>query len=237
MSKTTKQLYITLFSGLMSATIALSASQVSADDGSRGDEQAREQGQQDNERGNRGGGQARRGEQGERGAQLFIRLDTNEDGQLSLAELSEAAAVKAEKKFNRKDSDADGLLTLEEFSQNNRGNNQDLTAIAEEIVLCVADLKADTGNEDIIVPSVDDFTSKEDKFNVMDSSADGVLDLVEFQTAKAIAVSYSFTLMDSDESLSVSLEEFKAFKASHYATRRAICQCIDELTDDDAELI
>lgn len=237
MSKTTKQLYITLFSGIISATIALSSPLVLANEGGRGGEQAGDRGQQNSEGGNRDGGKSRRGDRGKRGEKMFARLDTNEDGQISLIELSDAAAVKTENKFNRKDSDTDGLLTLEEFSQNHGRPNLDLATIAEDIVQCVADLKADTENEDIIVPSADDFVNKEDKFNAMDTSTDGNLDLAEFQEAKIIMVNDAFTLMDGDESMGVSLEEFEAFQNTRKATRRAIHQCVNELTDDDSEVV
>lgn len=224
MSKTTRQLSTILFTGLISATLTLSAGQVMADESRRHGQQGSEQmkGGLDNEA---------------RGEQMFARLDVDESGELSLNELLDGSATRAEKKFNRKDSDENGVLSLEEFSQNFRGNSLDLSAIADDIVLCVADLKADTDNDDIIVPSADDFTSMEDKFNAMDTSGDGELDLAEYQSAKAALVSDSFTLMDTDDSLSISLDEFTAFKATKYASREAICQCIKELIDEDTSEI
>lgn len=223
MSMTTKQLTITLCTGIISAAFALSTPLAIAAEGERAGQQGEDREQQRARRG---------GREGERGAKAFARLDSNQDGELSLSELTDAGLTKAEKKFNRKDTNDDGVLSLEEFTANARGGGVDLSAIADEIVECVADLKEETGNDDIIVPNVDVFTSKEDKFNAMDTSGDGVVDLTEFQAAKASTISNAFTMMDTDESMTVSLEEFIAFKKSHYATRRAVRQCINELTDD-----
>ncbi|PCH95087.1 MAG: hypothetical protein COB83_09695 [Gammaproteobacteria bacterium] len=223
MSITTKLLTITLFTGIISATLILSTPLAIAADGDRAGQQGEDREQQ----------RARRGyREGDRGARAFARLDVNQDGELSLSELTDAGLAKAEKRFNRKDTNEDGVLSLEEFTANARGGHVDLSAIADDIVECVADLKEETGNANIIVPNADVFTSKEDKFNAMDTSGDGVVDLTEFLAAKASTISNAFTMMDTDESMTVSLEEFIAFKKSHYATRRAIHQCINELTDD-----
>ena len=147
--------------------------------------------------------------------------------------MADPKVAKAEKKLNRKDTDQDGVLSLEEFSQGKHGNSIDLSEIADEIVLCVSDLKAETGDEHIIVPSADSFISKEDKFNNTDSNSDGFIDLAELEAAMLAKATSAFEMMDTDDSSSVSLEEFIAASESKKATKKAIRQCVEELTDEE----
>jgi len=214
MTSITKRLNVAIISGLVAAALATPAMA---------------------ERGGRGGHDKPGGERSERGnraEKVFNRIDANEDGVLSLAEMTDPVAAKAEKKLARKDSDEDGMLNAEEMQKNRHGNAVDLSAIGAEIVQCVSDIKETTGNDDIVVPTADSFQSAEDKFNAVDTSGDGLVDLTELTAAMINKANGKFTAMDADVDGSVTLDEFKASHQTHRATKKAVRECVRELTDE-----
>jgi len=204
MNKMTKKFNPVLLTALIATTAVLSMSQVSAF-----------------ERG------------GHKGAGGFSRIDVNQDGQLSLDEMTAPSLSKAEKKLTKKDSDEDGFISFEEFQQTRSGTATDLSDIADDIVQCVADIKADTGNDDITIPSADKFMSPADKFASIDTSADSLISLEELQEKIITKVAASFLIMDQDADSFVSEDEFNTAKAKHKASKDAIRQCVDELSADD----
>jgi len=209
MTKITKKLNITVLTSLIAVSAALSAPQVLAEKQRKG------------------------GKQGYSAEQKFNRIDVDQSGEITLAEMTDPIAAKAEKKLTRKDTDQDTVLSLEEFSQGKHGNAIDLSLIADEIVLCVSDLKAETGDENIIVPSADSFLSKAERFNTIDADASGSIDLSELEAAMETKATSVFDMMDTDDSSSVNLDEFTAASESKKATKKAVRQCIQELTDED----
>ncbi len=170
---------------------------------------------------------------GERGTGGFERIDTNQDGQLSLDELTAPALSKVEKRLTNKDIDEDGFLSFEEFQQTRNGTMTDLSDIADEIVQCVSDIKTETANDDITVPSTDKFMSPADKFSAIDTSADNLISLEELQAKVTDKVAAAFLIMDQDADGFVSEAEFDAAKAKNRATKSAIRQCVDELSSDE----
>ena len=105
----------------------------------------------------------------------------------------------------------------------------DNSDIVDDIAICVADIKEETGNDAIQVPDPANYQSPQQRFDSKDTSGDGVLDLAEVLSAAESKASAAFTEMDTDSSNDVTLEEFSAAKLSHKATRRAIKTCIDEI--------
>jgi Ca2+-binding EF-hand superfamily protein len=176
-------------------------------------------------RGPRGGG--------ERSAErLFERLDSSEDGVVTLDEFTAKTETRAERRFNRKDADDDGFISLEEATTNRRGEaREDLSDLADDIIACVTDLAAEDDN--IVVPDADNFASPEERFNAVDTSGDGVLSLEEVQASAMDKATAAFDNMDSDASGDVTLEEFQAAGEKRRATRQAIRSCIEELDTDD----
>lgn len=173
-----------------------------------------------------------RGERVDRVTKQFERLDTNDDGVLSLDELTVPALAKAEKKLARKDADEDGFLTYEEVIAG-RQEPVDLTEFAEEIAQCVADLKAETGNENIADLDPADYVSPQQKFDNADTNGDALLDLAELQAVATEKAATKFANLDTDENGEISLEEFTAGRTSRSATRRAIKACKDEILDEE----
>lgn len=173
------------------------------------------------------------GESEERLANSFARLDTSGDEVIDSSEWLDHKLAKAEKLFTRKDADEDGFLTFEEATTTRRGEVRDLSDIADDIVQCVSDLKDETGDDNIVVPSADSFLSPEDKFANADSNGDGVLDLDEVLASATTKANDGFSNMDTDGDGFVTFEEYSSAAESRSATRRAIKSCIDELTDEE----
>jgi hypothetical protein len=163
-------------------------------------------------------------------AAAFNRLDTDGAGLLSLDEMLSPALNRAENGFIKKDSDADSVLTFDEWTGDNE--RVDLSVIAYEIVQCVADIKAETGNDNIVVPDPGLFLSALDKFDNADTSGDGVLDLSEVKAAVTSKVETRFSHMDTDLSADVTLDEFTDHKMRYHSSRRAVKSCIDELSEE-----
>lgn len=174
-----------------------------------------------------------RGKSVDRTAKQFERIDTNDDDVISLDELTVPAVAKAEKRFERKDADADGFLTFEEMTAG-REEPLDLTDYIEEIAQCVADVKEETGNENITEIDPENYLSPQQKFDAADTSGDELLDLAEVQAKATSTAAEKFANMDSDENLAVSLEEFTAAKTSRQETRSVVKSCIDEVLDEGA---
>ncbi|UAA39988.1 hypothetical protein KIH87_06455 [Paraneptunicella aestuarii] len=174
-----------------------------------------------------------RGHGGHHGANTefaFSRLDTSGDGNVDSSELTAQALARAENMFNRKDANDDGFLSLEEATTGRRGEAPDHSDIAADIIQCVTDLKAETGNDNIIIPDADLFQSPEDRFSAADTSGDGVLDLTEVQAKATEKATEGFALMDADSDGLVTLEEFTAHREVMHETHNAVRHCIHELT-------
>jgi len=161
--------------------------------------------------------------------------DTNGDMAIDLTEAIAAATTKAERRFEKLDTDVDGFVTFEEFTASERAST-DLTEYAQEIVDCVAQLKADYESDTIVVPSVDDFSSPQEKFDAIDSNLDGVIELSEATDKAVTKATEKFNTLDTDLDGLVTKEERKANRSEHRGTKRATKQCIAEITAEDDDL-
>ena len=162
----------------------------------------------------------------------FDRIDASGDSLIDLSEFQIHKANVAVRIFNWKDSDGDGWLTLEEATTTRSGEANDYSDIAADIVACVADKKAETGDDNIEVPDESRFQSPQDRFNDMDASGDGLLDLAEVEMHNEAKQEQKFIDMDTDADTFVSFEEFSAAHDVRRATRRAIGACIHELNEE-----
>lgn len=187
------------------------------------------------ERGGRGGPGHGGHERGDRVMKKFERIDANEDGLITLVEMTDPLSAKAEKKLARKDQDEDGVLSIDEMQRNRHGNAVDLSAIADEIIQCVSDIKETTENDAIMVPSADSFLSAEERFALVDTSEDGFVDLSELTASMTAKATAKHAAMDADESADVDVDEFKAASKQKKATKGAIRQCVREIVEADEE--
>jgi len=170
---------------------------------------------------------------GQKGIGGFTRMDVNQDGLLSLEEMSAPQMSKSIRKFTRKDTNEDGLLTLEEFQQTRNGTAVNLADIANELVQCVSDVKAELGDENIMIPAAEQFISVEDKFANIDTDSDGAITLDELQAKVTDKIALAFITMDLDADNFVDEDEFNAAKIVRSATKQAIRQCLDEINSDE----
>jgi len=170
---------------------------------------------------------------GQRGVGGFMHMDIDQDGLLSLEELTTPMMAKSTKKFSHKDSDEDGFLTLEEFQQTRNGTAVNLSDIANELVQCVSDIKAASGDVNITVPTTDRFISVDEKFANLDTNNDEVISLDEIQAKVTDKVALAFITMDLDADNLVSEDEFNAANIVRSATKQAIRQCIDDINTDE----
>ncbi len=170
---------------------------------------------------------------GHKGTGGFTRMDIDLDGLLSLEEMTAPIIKKSTRKFTRKDTDEDGFLTLEEFQQRRNGTAVNLAEIADDLIQCVSDLKEESGDDNIMLPTADQFISVEDKFANMDTNSDGVISLEELQANITDRLAMTFIGMDTDADNFINEDEFNAAKAVRSATKKAIRQCIDEINADE----
>ncbi|WDE04440.1 EF-hand domain-containing protein [Thalassomonas viridans] len=164
---------------------------------------------------------------------LFNRLDVNDDGVLSVDEMTVHAATKAERVLKRKDKNEDGVVSFEEFQRKRSGVLADYSDIAEEVMACVADVKDETGNEYILVSDSGYLLSPQDRFARLDTSGDGFIDGDELVAARTARVTASFAKLDADEDGMLSRDEFLVIKKVRLATRRAVRQCIADIVADN----
>lgn len=160
----------------------------------------------------------------------FNRVDTNEDGELSLDELLASISTKTAKVLEHKDTDDDGFLSFEEATSK---RTRDFSAIADDLVTCVADAKIESGNDLIQDLNADKFLSASDKFANTDTSGDEHLDAAELEAAQTAKITQMFESVDTDDSDSISEEEYNLHKQQRMETRKAIKTCVESLTDEN----
>lgn len=161
----------------------------------------------------------------------FQRLDSNEDELLEFTELLTPAQAKAERKFNRKDANEDGFLSFDEAYKMEQP--VDLSEIADEIVLCVEETKLDNTDDNIVVPDAESFVSPIERFNNLDTSEDGVLNIDEVLAGTVTRVTKRFSQADVDASTTLDSDEYSQAKLQSHATRKAVKACIEELSEDE----
>ncbi|WP_462173606.1 EF-hand domain-containing protein [Pseudoalteromonas xiamenensis] len=180
----------------------------------------------------RGGHQGKQKGGEHRLAGKFKRLDADESGAITLDEMTANIADQAQQKLTRADSDASGAISLEEYLAA-KPHAHDFSAISDALVECVAAIKAESGDDNIVVPEASKFTSPEAKFAAIDANSDGGITLDELQTHMQTQIESTFAAMDADSNGEVTLDEFTAAAEVKKATKQAVKQCAEELLDDE----
>jgi len=160
---------------------------------------------------------------------LLERLDTNEDGVLTLDEFSAKGTDKAHRAFARKDSDDDDLLSLDEFTASpghGRHRRGDLDSLdPDALQACM---------EDILGDSLPEQPDSEAAFTAADSNGDGSIDLDEFTAAAELRAEDAFAEIDADGDGAVTSEELDAHQTVLEERKDARQTCVaEQLAEDD----
>ncbi len=160
---------------------------------------------------------------------IFNKLDTDGSGIITLSEWTAKPAEKAAQMFARADSDDDGLISLEEFldrgSDRRRGRpgRPDFDEIdRDELRACV---EAATGE------TLPERPEPEARFDAIDTSDDGFIDLDELTAAKVAGATEKFERIDTDDDAGVSMEEMLAALEAKQDRREIRRACVDEQRD------
>jgi len=150
---------------------------------------------------------------------LIDRLDTDGDGYVDEDEFIDSRLARVDEHFDRRDVDGDGLLSEDEASRPRHRDHD--TTVREEVIACVRETIADwEGPHDV-----------EDRFDAVDTDADGYISLVELSTALQERAYVLFDRIDANDDGLISLEEVEAHQEAQINLRRVIRACIDEVTD------
>lgn len=150
---------------------------------------------------------------------IFTRLDSDENGTISLDEFTGPTQTKAEEKFAHLDSDDDQQLTLEEIKAARTtppGDDEKKQAMRQ----CIAEK---LGIE--LPPQL----TVEERFALADTDGNGVLDLTEYVASKVAKATTKFNHIDSNSDGELNQGEVTSAVASRKDKRAARKACREEL--------
>jgi predicted RNase H-like HicB family nuclease len=163
---------------------------------------------------------------GDRFFSLFSRIDTDSDGQLSLDEVTSARLLRSAHRFERLDGDGDGQVSLEEYLAATANRQDIFTEYGEALFACVEEA---LGEE---LPDPDSIKTPEERFAELDVNADGLVNQQELDQVLTVRVAEKFTETDLDGDGYLSEEEFQAGAEARINLRKAVRNCIDQLTEE-----
>jgi Ca2+-binding EF-hand superfamily protein len=199
-----KRLHTVAFAGVLAATVFATA------------QAAPEQGASTN--GAQGPGNGVGGGFGNIANRIIERLDSDDDGQISLDEFLARPLNRADARFDRLDENDDGLVSLEEIQTTPPGGGGEHDAA--ELRACVEDK---LGEELPVRPT------PEERFAQTDTNGDGFVDLDEFITAVANRATTRFNANDTNGDGYVDHDELVHVLQERGAVRQAVRECRTEL--------
>jgi len=157
-------------------------------------------------------------------SKILTRMDYNNDGIISEEDLLNRMLEKAERRFNRQDTNADGMLSLDEFSiKPGRFEAIDHDAVRT----CVVEALAENPIEGIDT-SFPIRPSPEEAFSLADSNADDSIDGDEYTLFITNRAAERFSYMDADSNTVLSEEEMTTALEIRSVLRQIRHDCISE---------
>lgn len=158
-------------------------------------------------------------------ARIFRQLDIDGNDIITLDEFLAKSLENVSHRFDHIDTDHDELISWEEFSavQHNLPDDLDSDALRA----CIAEhLETD----------IPDRPDRESRFNEIDSSGDGFIDLDEFTTARTAGVTDKFNRIDADADGAITKRELFEALNSMRERHKIRHDCIEEQWDITALL-
>ena len=164
-----------------------------------------------------------------RAARLFSKLDTDENGIVTLDEYLVKSLEKAAKQFSRIDTDDDELVSLDEFLAIHHGGGRNNDIDRDALRVCLIE-NSDRTEGDLPATDRPDGSAR---FLEIDENGDGFIDLGEFEFAKTANATDKFNRIDTDGDGGITLEELLAAIESHNALRSVRRDCVQDQKDED----
>jgi len=155
-------------------------------------------------------------------ARIFNAMDTDGSDTITLDEWLVKTTAKAERQFDRIDSDDDNLISLEEFQA--IGPDHDNEVDRDAVRACVAEA---TGED---VPERPD---RDTAFDEFDTNDDGFIDLDEFLAVKTEGATHRFNTIDADGDGAITMQELAEALMQHREHRRTVRDCVEDQRETD----
>jgi len=155
-------------------------------------------------------------------ARIFNAMDTDGSDTITLDEWLVKTTAKAERQFDRIDSDDDSLISLEEFQAIGPDRNDDIDRDA--VRACVADATGD---------DVPERPARDTAFDEIDTNDDGFIDLDEFLAVKTEGATNRFNHIDADGDGAITKQELAKALMQHREHRRAVRDCVEDQRETD----
>ncbi|MFT7686718.1 MAG: Ca2+-binding EF-hand superfamily protein [Candidatus Azotimanducaceae bacterium] len=164
-----------------------------------------------------------------RAERVFNKLDTDHNGIVTLDEYLAKSLAKAAKQFSRIDVDDDELVSLDEFLAIHHGGDGDYTIDRDALRVCIIE-NSDLTEDDLLLTGRPDGSAR---FLEIDENADGFIELAEFEFAKTSKATDKFNRIDANGDGGISLEELLAIIESKNAIRSVRRDCVQAQNDED----
>ncbi|MBL4682441.1 MAG: EF-hand domain-containing protein [Pseudomonadales bacterium] len=163
-----------------------------------------------------------------RAERLFNKLDTDNSGVITLDEFLAKALRKAAIQFNRIDTGDDGLVSLDEFLAIHHGRSNRSDIDVDTLRACISERSEIAGFD------LPDRTEGFARFLAVDTNEDGFIDLGEFEAAKTEKATNKFNRIDTNNDGGITLEELIAALKQHHERRAIRRACVEAQRDLDS---